>query len=88
IAETTMQITRSFRRNDTRIRTRITSKYGQRRKRRMTQILHQISKEIVQNAKCSGVGIVFEDIRYIRRLYRKGNGDAVVQEENEWLVVW
>jgi len=76
IAETTMQITRSFRRNDTRIRTRITSKYGQRRKRRMTQILHQISKEIVQNAKCSGVGIVFEDIRYIRRLYRKGNGQT------------
>jgi len=76
IAETTTQIIRSFRRNDSNVRRRITSKYGQRRKRRITQLLHQISKDIVQNAKRNGVGIVFEDIRHIRRLYRRGNGQG------------
>ncbi len=74
IAETTNQIVKSFKRNDARIRQRIASKYGQRREYRVRQLLHQVSKDVVENAKRNHVGIVFEDIHGIGDLYRKGNG--------------
>ena len=74
IAETTTQIIRSFQRNDIRIRKKIASKYGQRRTRRITQLLHQVSKDIVHKAKHDRTAIVFEDISHIRLLYGKGNG--------------
>jgi putative transposase len=73
IAETTRDIGRSFKRNDTRIRTVIAGKYGERRRNRIGQLLHKVSKQIVDSALQNRQVIVFEDVREIRRLYRKGN---------------
>lgn len=74
IAENTNSIVSSFKRNDVRIRKKIASKYGQRRKNRTNQLLHRVSKTIVDIASKNSEAIVFEDIRNIRKLYRKGNG--------------
>jgi putative transposase len=76
IATTTREIVRSFKRNDVRIRIDICGKYGERRKNRIQQLLHRVSKQIVDSALQNRQGIVFEDIREIRRLYRKGTGQA------------
>ena len=73
IAKTTKEIVRSFKRNDVRIRKDISSKYGKRRSERVKQILHHVSKTIVEDAKTVQAAIVFEDIRGLRNLYRKGN---------------
>lgn len=73
IGETTNSIVKSFRRNDVRIRRVLASKYGRRRTERVKRILHVISKDIVENARESRLAIVFEDIRNIRSMYRKGN---------------
>ena len=73
IARTTTQIVSSFKRNDVRIGQLISSKYGSRRKERVRQILHHVSLNIVEYAKANQSAIVFEDIRGIRSLYRKGN---------------
>lgn len=74
IAENTRSVTRAFRRNDVRIRRRLLRKHGQRRKNRTNQLLHKLSKIVVQRAKKQKAVIVFEDIRYIRGLYLHGNG--------------
>ena len=74
ITEVTRQIIGSVRRNDVKLRTGIGGKYGGRRKRRIAQLLHQVSKDVVQNATREHAAIVFEDIREIRRMYRRGNG--------------
>jgi putative transposase len=76
IAKATTDIAGSFKRNDARIRTTITGKYGTRRKNRVCQLLHKVTKQIVESALKNRQGIVFEDIREIRRLYRKGNGQS------------
>ncbi len=76
IAKTTRDIVRSFKRNDTRTRTAITRKYGERKKNRIRQLLHRVSKDVVDSAFQNRQGIVFEDIRDIRRLYRRGNGQG------------
>jgi putative transposase len=73
IGETTKDIVKSLRRNDHRIRKNISSKYGKRKAERVKRILHVISKEIVKNALEKKQGVVFEDIRNIRRMYQKGN---------------
>ena len=76
ITEATRSITRSFKRNDVRIRRRMVGKYGGRRKRRVQLLLHKVSKQIVESALKSKQGLVFEDIRDIRRLSPKGNGQG------------
>ncbi|MHB1908415.1 MAG: IS200/IS605 family accessory protein TnpB-related protein [Nitrososphaerales archaeon] len=73
IGETTKDIVRSFKRNDVRIRREISSKYGTRKKNRVQNILNKISKDVVQKALENKQAIVFEDIKYIRSMYRKGN---------------
>jgi putative transposase len=73
IAENTRSIIKSFKRNDARIRRKLYSKYGKRRKNRIAQLLHHISKTVVQKAKQEKSAIAFEDIRRIRRLYQHGN---------------
>ncbi len=73
IGENTKDIVGSFKRNDVRIRTKIASKYGKRSKARIGNILNMISKDIVENSLEIKSAIVFEDIRYIRSMYRKGN---------------
>ena len=61
-----------FRRNDVRIRKKIFSKYGKKEKNRVHQILHNASKKIVSKNQ----GIIMENIKGIRKLYRKGNGQG------------
>ncbi len=76
IAETTRNIVASFKRNDSRIRRQIASKYGKRQTQRIRQIIHAVTKEIVVDAKANHEAIVFEEISGIRSLYRKGNGQG------------
>ena len=73
IRQTTKEIVSSFKRNDAKVLKSIASKYGARRKERVKQILHLVSKNIVHDAKRNQSAIVFEDIRGIRNLYKKGN---------------
>lgn len=61
-----------FRRNDSRIKKKIFQKYGKLQKNRIHNILHCTSKKITsQNS-----GIIMEDLKGIRKLYRKGNGQG------------
>ena len=61
-----------FRRNDSRIRKKIFQKYGTLQRNRVHDILHYTSKKIVsQNS-----GIIMENLKGIRKLYRKGNGQG------------
>jgi len=76
IAQTTVRIVASFRRDDDRIRTGIASKYGQRRTARTGHLLHNATKTIVAVAVQKKTAIVLENIEGIRSLYRKGNGQA------------
>jgi putative transposase len=74
ISENTRSIVGTFKRSDARVLQSISSKYGRRRSERTKQIIHGVTKQIVQEAKSNKQGIVFEEIRGIRNLYRKGNG--------------
>src|SRR5256886_4061236 len=76
IASTTMRIVASFKRDDVRIRRVIASKYGERRTARTGHVLHTTTKTIVALAVQRREAIVLEDIRGIRALYRKGNGQG------------
>jgi putative transposase len=76
IASTTIRIVASFKREDTRIRTVLASKYGQRRTARTGDLVHNATKTIVARAVQRREAIVLEEIRGIRRLYRKGNGQT------------
>ncbi len=62
-----------FKRNDRRIRKKIASKYGKRSKNRTRQIVHKVSKEIVNNAKNNKEAIVLENIKGIREITKKGD---------------
>jgi putative transposase len=53
ITENTRSVMRSFKRNDVRIRKKMAGRYGPRRKNRVNQLLHKVSKTIVQQAKSS-----------------------------------
>lgn len=86
IVEMTNSIVRSFRRNDRRVRSLISSKYGTRRRNRVNQLLHRVSRQVVNEAAQSGSAIVFEDITDIRKLYRAGNGQSLRNRRimNSW----
>jgi putative transposase len=76
IAKTTVRIVGSFKRNDVRTRGIIASKYGERRTARTRHLLHNATKTIVTLAVKRREAIVLEDIRGVRCLYRKGNGQG------------
>ncbi len=86
IKENTTHVKSTFKRNDKRIMQKIYSKLGNRQARRIKQRLHLISKAIVQFAKKENAAIVFEDLKGIRKLYRKGNsqGNKYRQKLNSW----
>lgn len=65
-----------FKRNDARMRKRVFVKYGRKQRSRVLPMLHNVSKRIVWEAKQKRYGIVMERLTGIRRLYRKGNGQA------------
>jgi putative transposase len=70
------EVKRHFKRNDARIRRRIFQKYGEKQRNKVNQILHHISKDIVEQAKKNNFGIIMENLKGIRKLYRKGNGQG------------
>jgi putative transposase len=76
IAENTRGIVGSFKRNDVRILQSISSKYGRRRSERTNQVIHGVTKQIVQEARANQQAIVFEELRGMCNLYRRGNGQA------------
>src|SRR6267143_883371 len=76
IAKTTVRIVASFKRDDVRIRRVIASKYGLRRTARTGYLLHNSTKTVIEAAVQQRQAIVLEDIRGIRCLYRKGNGQT------------
>jgi len=76
IAENTRKIVGSFKRDDARIRRKISSKYGRRRRERVRQVIHGVTKRIVKDAKANKQVIIFEELTGIRNLYRKGNGQG------------
>ncbi len=65
-----------FKRNDARIRRVVYGKYGRIQRNKVSWLLHNVSASIVRRAKEKRFGIVMEEIRGIRRLYRKGNGQG------------
>lgn len=76
IKENTSHVISSFRRFDVRVKKHFQQRLGNRRSRRIQQHLHKISKDIVQRAVQSKSMIVLEDLKGIRKLYRKGNGQG------------
>jgi putative transposase len=76
IAKTTMRIMASFKRDDDRTRRIMASKYGERRTARAGNLVHNATKTIVARAVQRREAIVLEEIRGIRRLYQKGNGQG------------
>lgn len=74
IAHTTTRILRSFKRNDDKVRRRLSSKYGRRRQNRIHHLLHNVTKHLVKDAVQHRHAIVLENMTGIRRLYVKGGG--------------
>lgn len=74
IKENSQFVRASFRRNDKRVKNRFFTQKRNRQSRRIQQHLHKISKDIVTRAKEKRSMIIFEEIKGIRKLYRKGNG--------------
>ena len=86
IVKTTGRIVASFIRDDARLRRLVSSKYGERRRDRTSQILHNTTKTIVAKAVERREAIVLEDIRGIRSLYRRGiwQGRKYRHRMNAW----
>ena len=61
-----------FKRDDARIQKKLKQKYGKKQKNREETFLHQESKKIT----ATGRQIFMENLKGIRRLYRKGNGQG------------
>ena len=69
-----------------RIRRVVYGKYGRIQRNRVAWLLHNVSASIVKRAKEKRFGIVMENIKGIRRLYRKGNGQGTTYRArlNSW----
>ncbi len=82
IKQTYMQVKSKFKRQDARIRKKIFTKYGKKERNRVHNILHKTSKKIVNQR----MGIILEDIKGIRRRYRKENkqGRKFRSKMNSW----
>ncbi|MGB9003662.1 MAG: transposase [Nitrosotalea sp.] len=76
IKENSQFVRASFRRHDGRVKNKFFAQRRNRQSRRIQQYLHKISKDIVSRAKESKAMIAFEDLKGIRKLYRKGNGQG------------
>ncbi len=74
IKENCRQAKMGFKRNDYRIRKQVYAKYGGIQRNRVGSILHNTSADIVKQAKEKQLGIVMENLKGVRKLYRKGNG--------------
>ena len=77
---------RSFLRNDVRVTKIVYGKYGRLERDRVGWLLRNVSANIILQAKLRREAIVMEDLRGIRKLYRKGNGQgsAYRSKMNSW----
>jgi putative transposase len=73
-------------RNDVKVRKRLYGKYGRLERDRVGWLLHNVSANIVLNAKLRKQAIVMEELKGIRKLYRKGNrqGANYRSRMNSW----
>jgi len=76
IKQNTVYARSGFHRNDHRKKRQYYKSLQQRLQNRTKQYLHKISKNIMDNAVETKSIIVFEDLKGIRKLYRKGNGQG------------
>ena len=76
IKENTIHARAGFKRNDHRMKRKFFQKFNQRMQHRTKKLIHKISKQIVENAKQNKSTIVFENLKGIRKLYRRGNGQG------------
>ncbi len=76
----------AFYRDDRRIKDRFFSQKRGRQTRRVNQYLHKISKDVVKRAMESKSMIIFENLKGIRKLYKRGNGQGSKyrQKLNSW----
>lgn len=76
IKENTIHARSGFHRNDHRVKKQFWKQKDHRMQNRTKQFIHKISKDIVNNAIQQKAMIVLEDLKGIRKLYRKGNGQG------------
>jgi putative transposase len=76
IRQTTRKIVSSFRRNDTRVRRKLSSRYWRRASNRTNQTLHAATNFVMDEAVRNGAAFALEDLTDIRKMYRRGNGQA------------
>jgi putative transposase len=65
-----------FKRNDSRIMEQISQKYGKLQADKAQSEIHKVTARIVKRAKKKRLAIALENIKDIRKLYRKGNGQG------------
>ena len=70
------EVKRRFNRNDSRVRKEIFAKYGKRQADEIQSEIHKITKRIVKYAVKNDLAIALQNIKGIRKLYRKGNGQG------------
>jgi putative transposase len=76
IKENCRQAKMGFKRNDYRIRKQVYNKYGGIQRSKVGWIFHNTSASIVKQAKEKRLGIVMENLKGVRKLYRRGNGQG------------
>ena len=76
VKENTIHARAGFRRNDRRKKNQFWKERQRRMSNRTSQYLHRISKDIVDNAVKEKAVIVLENLKGIRKMYRKGNGQG------------
>jgi putative transposase len=76
IRQRTREILSSFKRNDARVRRKLSHKYWRRAGNRTNQILHAATNLVVDYAVENGATLALEDLKGIRKMYRKGSGQG------------
>ena len=76
IKQNTIYARAGFKRNDYRKKKQYFKNMQNRLQNRTKQFIHKISKQIVDDAVKSKSMIAFENLKGIRKLYRKGNGQG------------
>jgi putative transposase len=86
IHETYRRVKSRFRRPDVRIKGRLFRKYAAIEWNKKSAIMHEVSAEIVRHAFEKRQGIVLEDLRGIRDLYKRGSGSSsyYLSKMNAW----
>lgn len=76
IKQNTIHARAGFKRNDNRIKQKFWQEKNKRMQNRTKQFIHKITKQIVSNAVEQKSIIAFENLKGIRKLYRKSNGQG------------